>query len=206
METKLPNSEFLQASTTRKGAVGERILSRVAHSFFPGAISFVPVEDDGAHQCDRILIHWQDKRIVLVDAKAKPARTYYPDTGIDEGSFKIYREMGKRHRSLVLLAFIDEHRGCCYGNMLSILAKPRKVYWRGRSLAYPFRVPGKTGLVVCFPVDYMRKLADLQTDEIEELMHLSTREDFQINNEITQRIGIALAPGSWLPAQRSLRI
>jgi hypothetical protein len=199
------SSEFVARSTTRKGAVGERVLSRVASTFFPGAISFVPLEEDGAHQCDRILVHWRDKRIILVDAKAKPARSFYPDTGIDEHSFNTYREMARRHRALVLLCFIDEGSGLCYGNLLGVLAKPRQIYWQGHNLTYPLSQLGRTGRIVLFPLEYMRQLAMLLPEEIAELTSLSTRSDYAPSQAVNGRLGLALAPNSWLPSQRALQ-
>lgn len=204
MVTNPTSSEFHERNTTKKGDAGERILARIAHGFFPGAVEFAPLIENGAHQCDRILVSWRDRRIVLVDAKAKPARSYYPDTGINVASFDIYRDMAQRHRALVLLCFIDEACQIAYGNFLHILAKPHKVWWRGEHKSYPLEDWGNRGRIVFFPIEYMRRLADLAEEEVVELRLLSTRGDFKPSGDVYSRLGVALAENSWLPAQQQL--
>lgn len=175
---------------------------RIIRSIFPGANIFLPAEEDGAHQCDAVVIHWKRMRIVLVDAKAKPAMSYYPDTGIDQHAYQNYLGLAKRHRAAVLLCFIDEACGKAYGNYLQILKRRRSVWWRGKNIRYPRQTVGSTGPTIQFPVEYMRVLADLQQDEIDELKHQSTRKAYPPNPDVYGRLGLGLATDSFDPAQR----
>ena len=192
-------------STTKKGNAGERVMMRIIRSIFHGANIFTPAEEDGAHQCDAVVIDWNKKRIVLVDSKAKPAMSFYPDTGIDTRHYKTYLALGKRHRALVLLCFIDEACGLAYGNFLWFLNQERVIWWEGKNINYPRSSFGSTGNTLQFPLDYMRQLAKLLPDEVEELQKNSTRNRLYMPNDaVYARLGIALAENSWMSRQLDL--
>lgn len=180
-------------------------MMRVIRRFFPGHIIYTPAQEDGAHPGDAVLIGWAKQRIVVVDAKAKPARGFYPDTGISFRSYLAYIGLGRRHRALVFLCFIDEDAGLTYGNMLHILDKPRRIFWNGASLQYPINHGGGTGMVRYFPLDYMLIGAKLEPKEIEELRSLSTRGEWPTNHRAYGRLGSGLGTG-FLPAQAELNL
>lgn len=199
------NQENIRGSTTKKGSIGERILERIIRVFFPGANIYFPCKENGAHQCDAIVIARKSLRIVLVDAKAKPAMSFYPESGIDESHYKLYMDIGRRHRALVFLCFIDEANGMAYGNFLQILKRKRKVFWNGKNLSYPRDCLGSTGLMRMFPIEFMRQLAELTHEEIEELKKTSTRnKEYKPNPKVYARLGNALVENSFHPKQKVL--
>jgi len=191
-------------NTTQKGRVGEVVLIRIVREIFPDANIYLPAEENGAHQCDAIIISWRSLRIVLVDSKAKPAMSLYPDTGIDKHQFDNYMKLGKRHRALVFLCFIDEFHHKAYGNFLQILKRKRNVWWQDRAIKYPRNSFGKTGLTIQFPLDYMKELVELMPEEIEELKLNSTRRDWPPNKRAYSRLGCALKDNSFHPKQERI--
>lgn len=200
------NQQNSNASTTKKGDIGERILMRIIRTFFPSTNIYLPSEEDGAHQCDAIVISWKSLRIVLVDAKAKPAMSYYPESGINKDQFDNYIKIGRRHRALVFLCFIDEANGMAYGNFVQILKRKRKVFWNRNNLTYPRLCPGSKGLTIMFPIDYMRPLAILTDEEVKELIAANgnRRKDCEPNPKVYARLGCALVENSFHPKQKRL--
>jgi len=198
----MSQQNFSAGNPTQKGRVGEKVLLRIIREIFPGANIYLPAEENGAHQCDAIVISWNSLRIVLVDSKAKPAMSFYPDTGIDKHQFDNYTTIGRRHRALVFLCFIDEFYPKAYGNFLQILKRKRKIWWNDKMIKYPRSAFGSTGHTINFPLDYMKVLVDILPEEIAELKSHSTRnKDYGPNEKAYSRLSCALKENSFHPKQ-----
>lgn len=151
-------------TTVQKGNLGEAILDQWLDD--QGYIAYRPVTDC-AHPFDRLCASRDKKTVFVADAKAKPARKHYPDTGIDERHYRDYLHIQEKYRMDVFLSFIDEDRGQMYGNFLRRLDMPRRVQgndypWVHHEIRY-------------FPLKAMIVLADLSATDVARLSNLSTR-------------------------------
>ena len=148
----------------RKGKIGEQIVRRYLES--QGWMIYEP-STTGAHPFDMLVATKDKKNIYIADSKAKAARTYYPDTGIDLRHYSDYKHLQDKHSIDVYLFFVDENAGEVYGNLLSILDSARVVMGK----QYPITYKG----VIYFPLAAMIRIGELNTDEIAELKRLSSR-------------------------------
>lgn len=148
-----------------KGNTGEQIVTE--YLIKRGYIPYKP-EPIGAHPFDRLCATPDKKRIFVAEIKTKPARVYYPDTGIDIRHYRDYDNIQKTHNLEVFLFFVDQDRKSIYGNKLSRLMEQREVQHSGKILLYPIQDRG----IIYFPLVSMimvGKLTDAQSETLEEL-------------------------------------
>lgn len=154
----------------KKGAIAERIVRE--HLESKGFVVYEPVTDK-AHPFDK-LCSTSDKRTLMVaEIKAKPARRFFPDTGINVTLWREYQAVATRHSLEVFLYFVDEDMAAIYGNTLSALEEKRVVEDGKRTLAYPLVDHD----IVYFPLAAMKLVAHLTDEQTKALSGLSTRDD-----------------------------
>lgn len=163
-----PNSTWNSKKTVQKGNIGEVIVNQwlIKNGFIP----YIPMEL-GAHPFDRLCATRDKKTIFVAEVKAKPARIYYPDTGIDIRHYDEYSFITEKYNLDVYIFFVDEDRKEIYGNILSTLIKPRTILHLGRKIDYPLKYKG----IIYFPLEAMKKIADLTDQEANDLANLSGR-------------------------------
>jgi hypothetical protein len=101
-----------------------------------------------------------------VDVKTKPARTFYPDTGID---LKCYQEY-KALKLPIRLIFVDENECAMYYGDLDELEEERVVEHLLDKLRYPLTQNG----IIYFPRAAMHLIRALTTAECDYLRKLNT--------------------------------
>lgn len=163
-------SDWNSKVTVQKGNVGESVVDNYLIS--QGFIPYRP-GSGGAHPFDRLVASRDKKTIYIADTKSKPARKYYPDTGIDVRHYQEYKYVQDKYSIDVFLFFVDEDRGTIYGNTLSELDKPRHEYnWnKGCIINYPLVQGG----IRYFPLSAMNQIGKIPDNEINALRNLSTR-------------------------------
>jgi len=154
----------------RKGNAGERALDRWLND--QGIIPYAPTAD-GPHPFDRICAMPNKRQLFIAEAKAKPARRYYPDTGIDERHYNDYLHKQQAYGLHVFMVFVDEDRAQVYGEFLSVLDQPRSI-WNPKKDAW-FEYPLIQNAIRYWPLAAMRTIAQLTTIQRDELRALSTR-------------------------------
>ena len=154
----------------KKGNIGESLVNKylVAHGYIP----YSP-DVGGSHPFDRIVVAKNKKRIFIAESKTKPARKYYPDTGIELKHYEEYCFIEHKHNLDVFLFFVDEDAGKIYGNWLKKLSASVDVIHNGRMLTYPITVNG----IIFFPLVSMIQIADIPSSETEAIKGLSSRKD-----------------------------
>jgi hypothetical protein len=160
--------DWQELTTVKKGNVGEELVNRylIEHGFIP--YSPAPV---GAHPFDKLCASRDKKTIFVADSKAKPARTWYPDTGIDIRHYNDYMLIHDKYRLDIFLFFVDEDTGTIYGNFLRILDKPREILHKGKTLQYPMEYKG----IRYFPLVAMETVGEIPNAELMLLRQFSTR-------------------------------
>ncbi len=152
----------------QKGNLAEAIVDRIMVK--RGYMPYLPGEE-GGHPFDRLYAHRNRMHLFPADVKGKPARTFWPDTGID---IRVYREYCRVQETLktdMLLFFVDEDRKRVYGGTLNKLSKPTVIDHRGKQVAYPLEDRG----IIYFPLENMTDFCTISDEEAEELKRLSTR-------------------------------
>lgn len=152
----------------QKGMVGEAIVMDWLRQ--KGFIPYTTAADC-PHPFDYLCASKDKKTIFVADAKSKPARTRYPDTGIDIRHHAQYLHIRNRYKLHVFLFFVDEDAGKIYGNFLDVLNKPRMVKHNGAVLRYPLNAGG----IRYWPLSAMRPIGKLTDEQIATLRELSTR-------------------------------
>jgi len=158
----------LDRPQARKGFIGEDIVRR--HLEAKNVVVYGP-ETDAAHPFDKLCATKDKRSIFIAEAKAKPARTFYPDTGINTSHLEDYRHIRERYRMEIFVYFVDEDSETIYGNKLSVLEQPREVEHKGRQLSYPLRHNG----IVYFPLEAMVTVGSLSEKDVAALRSLSQR-------------------------------
>lgn len=155
--------------TVKKGDLAETIVNN--YILRKGHIPYRPVTTDKAHPFDWICAT-PDKRVIYVaDAKAKPARLHYPDTGIDISHYTGYQHIHSTYHLRVFLFFVDEMRKVIEGGFLDHISKNHTLTYKGRILKYPIRQNG----IIYFPLELMQKVSDLTESEATALSSYSSR-------------------------------
>lgn len=155
----------------KKGVVGERIVKRWLEK--NGWIIYRP-ETDGAHPFDNLCATRDKQTLMIAEVKTKPARTYHPDTGINETALTDYLKIQKKHNLKVFLFFVDEKARKIYGEELDKLNDEWFVT-RPFLARYPRRERNGGIDIVYFPLERMRIIADLTDTEAMEISNWSTR-------------------------------
>lgn len=151
-----------------KGNFGESIVTE--YLIDKGYIPYRP-DAPGAHPFDRLCATPDKKRIFIAEIKTKPARTHYPDTGIDIRHYKDYENIKNTHNLEVFLFFVDQDRMSIYGNKLSVLSKQIEIEHNGRKIIYPLQQYG----IIYFPLSLMVQVGVLTNEQGDILEKLSTR-------------------------------
>ena len=154
-----------------KGKLGEKIVANYLIKI--GWIPYRPHYDDGPHPFDMLCAKKDKSKLLISDTKTKPARIFYPDTGIDIKHYKDYRRISKRHNIDVFLFFVDEVKGLIYGGYLKKISKPCMIFHQGRTLHYPIRQNG----IIYFPLKRMIRISKIPDSLVLELQKLSSRKE-----------------------------
>ena len=147
--------------TTKKGNVGEEIVRKYLKDM--GFIPYSPT-CDGSHPFDNLCASKDKQTIFIAEVKSKPARTYYPDTGVDIRHFNTYKDISEKHNLDVFIFFVDEDRCEVYGNWLSELEKKRiiKIDDFNNTKEYPW----EQGYIHYWPLAAMIHIGDLGESEL----------------------------------------
>ena len=158
--------------TVLKGDAGEAVLDSYLKG--RGVMAYQPVFN-GAHPFDRLCASMDKKTLFIAEAKNKPRRAYYPDTGINASHYNDYVHIMETYHIDVWISFIDEKMKQMYGNFLSVLIQDCEVIIENaqglRSEWYPKHKNG----IVYFPLISMIKMADLSEIEVATVSKHSTR-------------------------------
>ena len=163
-------SDWSGKVTVQKGDIGEAVVD--SYLISKGFIPYRPVAG-GAHPFDRLVASRDKRTIFIADTKSKPARTYYPDTGIDVRHYEQYKYIQDKYSIDVFIFFVDEDSGTIYGNMLTKLDEPKREFnfKTGKVVSYPLIQGG----IRYFPLSTMEQIGRIPEDELRQLRKLSTR-------------------------------
>jgi Holliday junction resolvase len=147
------SKDFAKMATTRLGSTGEDILEQ----YFKNKGYAVDRSDNSkSHLIDFTIT--KNNKTIFVDAKTKPRRLYYDDTGFDLADFHKYKNLQLIKKNKVLVIFIDYVSKSVYGNTIMELDKQYKI----------------KGNIIYFPLSNMRKLFDLTDEAIKQLKGSTT--------------------------------
>jgi hypothetical protein len=171
---------FRDFRTTRKGEIGERIARQWLIS--RGYEIYTPGDLEKSHTND-ILAMRRDchNGLIVCDAKAKPARVDYGDTGIDLEHWHRYKSLSEAHGMRAFLFFVDEDEGTIRGNYLDVLDARRHGHRSpktGRRVLpnYPLVQNNLDSEIRYYDLENLPIIGRLTADEIAELRSLSTRD------------------------------
>ena len=162
--------DWQSKTTVKKGNVGEKIVND--YLIKNGYIPYSP-NAEGAHPFDRLCASKDKKTLFITEVKTKPARVYYPDTGIDIRHYNGYKYVHDKYNIDVLLIFVDQDMGKVYGNHMRILDIPRVIDYNGKRLAYPL----VQNNIIYFPLYAMVDIGFINNKELELLNIYTTRND-----------------------------
>lgn len=151
-----------------KGKLGEAEVDRVILA--KGYIPYRP-DFDGPHPFDRLCATPDKRRLLVVESKCKPHRRWYPDTGINRRHYDEYCYLRQVYRLDTFLAFVDEDEQKIYGNLLTVLDRPRIVTHLFQDLEYPLEMGG----IRYFPLEAMETIATLDAEVLVRIRNLSER-------------------------------
>lgn len=154
--------------TVKYGQIGEDIVNKYLIS--RGIIPYAP-SSSGAHPFDRLCASKDKRRLFVAEIKTKPARIYYPDTGINISHYLDYKHIQEVYKIQVIIFFVDHDRKSVYGNYLSELETECNIEHNGKVIAYPLTYKG----IIYFPLAKTIHVADIPDEEIEKLQILSSR-------------------------------
>ena len=140
-------------------------------------MGYIPYRPDaeGAHPFDRLVASRDKRKVFIADAKTKPRRKYYPDTGINTKAYKEYKFIQDKYGIAVFLFFVDYDLGKVYGGFLARLSNPTDIYHKGKQIEYPLT----QGNIIYFP---LKNMADISViEDTTELQNLSTRNERYAN-------------------------
>lgn len=158
---------FHDLKTVKLGNAGEKIVDDYLKA--KGVIPYAPI-GDGAHPFDRLCAYGK-RRVFIAEAKTKPKRRFYPDTGIDVRHYNEYKYIEQKHSLDVWIFFVDSDEGRIYGNKLSELERKTDVSFRGKKIPYPLKQKG----IVYFPIQNTKHIANISNEELTELQSFSSR-------------------------------
>lgn len=153
----------------KKGKIGEQIV--IDWLISKGIIPYKPVLGTGAHPFDQLCATKDKSKIFITECKAKPARIYYPDTGINISHHQDYKNIQEKYGIDVFIYFIDEDAQKIYGGSLDTISEEIVINHRGKSIKYPLTQKG----IIYFPLENMNKIADISDAKAEQLRQYSSR-------------------------------
>lgn len=155
-------------TSVKKGNIGERLVNE-----FLINKGFIPYSPDvgGAHPFDRLVASKDKRTIFIADSKAKPARVYYPDTGINIKHYQEYKYIQDKYGIDVYIFFVDEEKQEIYGNFLRRLDEPAQIAHNGSIIEYPLESKG----IRYFPLSHMQHIADIPFNEAIAMKNLSRK-------------------------------
>jgi len=141
---------FEDLTTTRKGAIGERIV----REFLTAREMIVYQVNDNSHPVDFIVID-QRNELFFAEVKTYPRRSIKPDTGIDKADWYKYAQLASN--GVLWLFFVDEIEGCCYVASFEDLQREHST----------------EGEKVYFPLSVFKVLFTLSRDDLKEIRNVS---------------------------------
>lgn len=157
-------------TSVQKGKIGEKLVNEYLIS--KGFIPYSP-DAEGAHPFDRLVASRDKKTIFIADAKTKPARVYYPDTGINVRHYQEYKFIQDKYNIDVYLFFVDEDRKEIYGNLLSVLDQETTITHMMVPRTYPREEKG----IRYFPLVKMEHVVTIESAVAALIKKLSGRKD-----------------------------
>ena len=155
-------------STWKIGKIGEQLIE----DYLTQSNWLTYPAPDERHPIDWILATKDKKTIALADAKTKPRRISYFDTGINLTHYEEYEYLRHKYNTDVLLIFVDSMIRKIYGNYLSNLTSLIKV----NGQQYPLMQPTKQGIpIFYFPISSMKQIDVISEEHAKELNQLSKR-------------------------------
>jgi len=142
--------KFEELVTTRKGAIGERI---VRQWMTVREMSVYQVEG-ARHPVDFIVID-QRNEMFFAEVKTYPRRAINADTGIDVGDFHKYAQLASI--GVLWVFFVDEIEGCCYTSSFEDMQREHSI----------------EGDKVYFPLSLFHVLFTLTRNDINEIRKVS---------------------------------
>lgn len=114
---------FKDRNTTKKGAIGERIVKDILEN--AGWVVYVPVTNK-AHAFDILAI--KDKtKIKAIEVKTKARLNNWPAQGIDRRHYEEYIKISQAMCVDLWLFFVDDKDGSVHGQNLRKLPEPFRV-------------------------------------------------------------------------------
>ena len=150
-----------------KGEIGENIVRDMLEK--KGWVVYKPVTDK-AHAFDIMAIK-DKKHVMAFDVKAKARRSLYPDTGIDERHYQVYKTFQDQHNITFWVVFIDENEKKAYGNEIDKLNESTLVNHNGKQIQYPMVSNG----IRYFSLNNMINIFTLDDSYADKLKELSQR-------------------------------
>jgi len=170
---------FRDTKQYKKGNLGMRLVDE--HLIKKGYIPYSPDAINKRHPFDRLVAKDDKTMIFIAEGKTKPARIYYPDTGIDIKNYNEYLYISKKYNLRIFLFFVDEDKKEIYGNWLDILDKeiPEATTLKATARRLNFPVPEFYPLrekgIIYFPLKLMRTICKLTEEQAEEIKKFTTR-------------------------------
>ena len=157
----------------KKGKIGEQLVRQWLEN--NGWVIYRP-QTSGAHPFDNLCATKDKKTLMIAEVKTKPARSYYPDTGIDEKALTGYLDIQRKHNLNVFIFFVDEKAKKIYGGELNKLNDEFMIFHGGRFLNYPRKETDQRGTrTVYFPLSRMTQIANIDDDSVSQITRWSTR-------------------------------
>ncbi len=178
-------------STTKIGDIGEQI---VKNYLTESNWLVYQAPKDKAHLIDWILVTPDMKNMAIADAKTKPRRKHYPDTGIDYRHYLRYKNLQDKYN-------VDAFMRKMYGNMLSELTKQVNVNGQRYPLHDEYH-----GNIIYFPLVQMTQISMIlgdHADLINELSNKKYKYDSSLEFEFTVQPALLDAP--FKPKQRKVK-
>lgn len=157
---------------TKKGTVGEKIVHNVLEQC--GFVVYFPSANK-AHPFDVLVASSDKTKLAITEVKAKEARKYYPDTGINLNVFEGYQKIIGRYRVPFWLFFVDRDSKTIYGGELKRISSRRVVTHKGKEIEYP-KIEERYGSkpTIYFPIESMKFVGIVPDHEVQRLIALSS--------------------------------
>lgn len=174
-------------STWEIGNIGERLIEDYLKA--SNWLTY-PAPKNERHPIDWFLTTRDKKYICIADAKTKPARGAYEDTGINLSHFEDYKYLQDTYKIDAMLIFVDPVRMEIYGNQLNKLTRQIKV----DGIKYPLIQPTSYNKpIIYFPLVSMGHIAKLTQEQCQEIMVLSKRK-YDYSNYQKPKLNTVLQP------------